>query len=160
MILLGPTETMSDVDPAGRVQVVLDPALPSKCMVCDRGPGNGLKFLDFNLSLDWYGAVSFCIDCIKECITAAEFDPLSVVKEELATKEKELEVALHELDRYRSALDGLSFIRPDLNPLNVDDGNESEDVGESSDTGEAEQSDPDGSDTVGGPKNLSIFADD
>lgn len=150
---------MSEIDPAGRVQIVLDPALPSKCIVCDKGPGKGLKFVDFNVSLDWYGAVVFCIDCIKECITVAEHDPVSEIEAKLKAKEEELEVATHELIRYRTAFDGLSFIRPDLNPLTVVNDEQSEDSEKPADEREEDESDSDGSDSVGGLENLSIFTE-
>lgn len=158
-------------DPAGRVQLTLDPALPSLCIVCNRSSGNNVKFVDFNVSLDWYGAVVICEDCIKECITVVEYEKVANLELELHSKENELEQAYRELQRYKSALDGLSFIRPDLNPLSDVDEVESNDDSEietegpgnlsgTSESGEGGESNSDGSDSVGGLENVSIFATD
>lgn len=169
MILLGPTR-MSNVDPAGRVQLTLDPALPSKCIICQKGSGGGTQFVDFDLSLDWYGAVVICADCIRECISVVESDPVAHFTEKLSDTKRELEVALSELERYRTAFDSLSFIRPDLNPFGSDPVVDSKDA-EATDEGsgddvpetpvgrENDESESDGPDSSGGLKNFSIFAD-
>jgi hypothetical protein len=154
---------------SGRVFVVTEPPLPATCAVCGRNANGTIKFVDFNKDLDYYGAVVICEDCIKECMGLLEYVPGSKLEEviqALTQTIEELEVAKNELDRYKSAFDALNFIRPDLNPLNVDDVVESEADGEttsnseSADEGSVEpESDSNGSDSGGGLKNLSIFAD-
>lgn len=149
-------------DGSGRIFVVTEPPLPATCVVCRRSANGAVKFIDFNLQLDYYGAVVFCEDCIKESLHVLDFIPtekLQEVIEALTRTVEELEVVKDERDKYKSALDGLSFIRPDLNPLVVDDGNESEDSVESVGAESEPESNPDGSDSSGGLKDVSIFAD-
>jgi hypothetical protein len=154
---------------SGRVFVVTEPPLPATCAVCGRNANGTIKFVDFNKDLDYYGAVVICEDCIKECMSLLDYTPninFTNKVTELEVVQAELEVAQNELNRYKSALDALNFIRPDINPLNMDDVVESEADGETvrisepTDEGsEQTESDSDGSDSSGGLKNLSIFAD-
>lgn len=154
---------------SGRIVVVTEPALPATCVVCARSANGAIKFIDFNVSLDWYGSVVICEDCCKEALGVLDYTPninFTNKVQELEETRAQLEVALSELVKYKSALDGLSFIRPDLDPLGVDDVVESEDVAEAvgpSESADSErletESDPDGQDSVGGLKDLSIFAD-
>jgi hypothetical protein len=154
---------------SGRVKLVTEPALPATCAVCVRSANGAIKFVDFNASLDYYGAIVICEDCIKECMSLLDTIPkqdLLDLSEMYDRLQKELEVAQSELDRYKSFVDALNLVRPDVNSSDVADGNESEVTDETSGNSESAdetsvetESDSDGSDSSGGLKNLSIFAD-
>lgn len=65
-------------------------ALPGKCTICGYGGGDGRRrFIDFGLSLDFFGAVNFCTDCMAEIsrkigfIPKEEFDMLRLENSEL-----------------------------------------------------------------------------
>ena len=53
---------------ASKYVLTTDPALPQKCSGCGIPSKGYNQFVDFNLSLDYYGAVVFCIDCCKEIV--------------------------------------------------------------------------------------------
>lgn len=40
------------------------PIAPSKCVVCLRSANGELNFIDFQMSLDIYGSVNICTECI------------------------------------------------------------------------------------------------
>jgi hypothetical protein len=40
------------------------PIAPSKCVVCLRSSNGELNFIDFQMSLDIYGSVNICVDCL------------------------------------------------------------------------------------------------
>lgn len=53
-------------------------ALPAKCVVCgavDR------PVLDFGMSLDWYGAILFCIECMASAARAINYAPVAEIEE-------------------------------------------------------------------------------
>lgn len=65
------------VTPQSRIQVLDAPiAAPGVCSMCGSAGGDGRKFLDYGKQLDWYGAVYFCSECIKEFAQAADFIPV------------------------------------------------------------------------------------
>jgi hypothetical protein len=149
-------------DSSGRVVLVTEPALPATCVICTRSADGAIRFVDFNFSLDYYGAVVICEDCLKECLGLLDYTAninFTNKVDELVAKQEELDRVTDELNKYKSALDGLSFIRPDLNPLNVDSSNKSEESDDSIDSSAESESDIDGPDSSRGPENLSIFAD-
>lgn len=41
------------------------PIAPSKCVVCLRSSNGQLDFIDFQMSLDIYGSVNICVDCLR-----------------------------------------------------------------------------------------------
>lgn len=62
------------VTPQSRVQVLDVPiAAPGNCSMCGSVGGDGRKFLDYGKQLDWYGAVYFCSECIKEFASAVDY---------------------------------------------------------------------------------------
>lgn len=150
---------------SGRVSIITEPPLPATCVICVRSADGAVKFIDFNFSLDYYGAVVICEDCIKESMSLLEMVPLSKLQETveaLYRAVQELEVVQNELDKYKSAFAGLRVIgltglANDFEPAHTD-----ETVGESEPTdGDSvdSESDSNGSDSSGGLENLSIFAD-
>lgn len=153
------------VDGSGRVRVVTEPALPAICAMCKKSANGAIRFIDFQFDMDYYGAVVFCEDCMKECMIALDFVPASFFEEErdLTNRlEAALEVANNELDKYRSIVTSLRDVGVISEPDVVDAENSDESVGQSEQadgTSVETESDSDGSDPVGGLKNISIFAD-
>lgn len=69
--------------PQSRIQVLDVPiSLPGVCTMCGSPGGDGRKFLDFGFQLDWYGAVYFCSECIKEFAQAANYIPVGAFEEQ------------------------------------------------------------------------------
>lgn len=65
------------VTPQSRIQVLNVPvAAPGKCTMCGSAGDGERKFIDFGFQLDWYGAVYFCTECIKEFAQAAGYVPV------------------------------------------------------------------------------------
>lgn len=152
-------------DGSGRIHIVTEPALPATCVVCRRSANGAVKFIDFNFSLDYYGAVVLCEDCIKESLSLLDYTPninFTNKVEELVAAQEELRQVKNERDKYKSVVDSLRIV----GVIGNFDGDESKDTDEA--TGESEsadgpsletESDSDGSDSGGGLKNVSIFAD-
>lgn len=60
-----------NVQGSNRVQIVHNPPLPGKCAICGYAGAGGQAgedrdFIDFGLSVDYYGAVVFCEACVVE----------------------------------------------------------------------------------------------
>lgn len=96
---------MSDT---GKFKLTVQPALPSKCTGCGFDADGRKEFIDTTMSLDFYGAVLFCEDCVREmAATIGMVNP----ENELAlgdtitqlTKENEL------LEQRVEALEGVVF---------------------------------------------------
>lgn len=160
---------MSDIDPAGRVQLTLDPALPATCLICSRSSDGKINFVDFNLNFDYYGAVVICEDCIRECLQVVENKKVALLQDEVNSLRHDLSVAEGKINAYAAAFDGISLIRPDI--VSVDSGDDlgseespetensgQSDVFESVDGGTEDESDSDGQNSSGGLENFSIFA--
>lgn len=110
-----------------KIQVVKHPPLPATCAVCNRSANGNVDFLDWNLSLDYYGAVLLCEDCAREMVSILGFAPVAEVEnrneqiENLTLRNREL---VEENDRVRAALNSVLVVRPDLRV----DGNQSDDL--------------------------------
>jgi hypothetical protein len=153
------------VDGSGRVRIVTEPALPAICVICRRSANGAIKFIDFQFDMDFYGAVVFCEDCIKECMNLLDLVPRQHFENAEAARDlymEQLEVAQNELDKYKSLFTSLR----DLGLINLDDGNSPKDTNEASGVSESaisgsEQNEPDldGSDSVGGSEDFSFLED-
>jgi hypothetical protein len=71
-----------------RFQVIEHPALPGKCVSCGYAGGDdGLsagyrrKFVDWNFSLDMYGAVVICMTCVTEMSKLVGYIPPDAYKQ-------------------------------------------------------------------------------
>lgn len=152
-------------DGSGRVRIVTEPALPATCAICVRSANGQIRFIDFNADLDYYGAIVICEDCMRESLTLLGFtDEINFTNKvsELEKKQQELEVAQNELDKYRTIVNGLRDVGLTNLPDDIEPEGSDETSGDSEQTdGERleTESDSDGSDSVGGLKNISIFAD-
>lgn len=66
------------IAPQSRLHILDKPvALPGKCSLCGDTGSDNRKFIDFGLQLDWYGAVYFCSECIKELAQAINYISLT-----------------------------------------------------------------------------------
>lgn len=85
-------------------------ALPGCCFKCSAGMGSREFFIDFEFSMDFYGAVYICNECLTEMahtagfITPVEAEAFKKQIAELETDKFQLEVRLQGLER---GLDGL-----------------------------------------------------
>lgn len=98
------------------------PIAPSKCVVCLRSANGELNFIDFEMSLDIYGSVNICVECL-----APVAQLLGYVEKNLL-KEVELQnTSLVEINRelaennakLNATIDSLISLRPGLVPSNL-----------------------------------------
>lgn len=68
-----------------KYQFVEQPAAPAKCIACNNDVKPDEPLIDTTASLDYYGAILFCISCAKELATLIGF-----VDEDEINKEVEL----------------------------------------------------------------------
>lgn len=60
-----------------RVQVIKTPiASPGTCVLCGTSGDEKRTFIDFGKQLDWYGAIYFCNECIREVSLAIGYIPV------------------------------------------------------------------------------------
>lgn len=112
------------MDPRGKVQVIQTLALPAKCAVC-HAPADGIKqFVDFQLQIDMYGAVNFCVECLVPVAEACGFIPTK----EFSDLAEVLQIALDrgielekDRDNLRELLDGLLAYSPTPSAVSVSD---------------------------------------
>lgn len=108
------------------------PIAPSKCVVCLRSSNGELNFIDFQMSLDIYGSVNICV----ECVASVAKDLLGLVSDEELEDAKEQIRNLVDInreltdnnERLNATMDTLVGLRPNLieRRLPVDE-NQSED---------------------------------
>lgn len=108
------------------------PIAPSTCVVCLRSSNGELEFIDFQMSLDIYGSVNICVDCIATVakgllgwVGPKDIDALTDQISNLVEMNRELKT---ENDKFRTTLDSLFDLRPDLKQrdLPVDEGSDSD----------------------------------
>ena len=120
---------MSEV--MGKVQVILHPPLPATCVVCRKSADGVVRFLDFQASVDYYGAIVVCENCAGEMLDVLQFVPVAekdnALNQVLVMEEAFLAVRAENAN-LRNALDSILVVRPDLNL----------DSGESSDLDDSE----------------------
>lgn len=113
---------------ASKYTITNEPALPQKCSGCGMAAKGYNSFVDFNLSLDYYGAVVFCIDCCKEIVTligycsVAERDQALAEVDDYAQKLTDAYTQIKALEDVVSAY----FMRPgpEYNVVDSDDSDE------------------------------------
>ena len=100
-----------------KVTITQYPPLPSKCCICHRGSNGSIRFLDFQMSLDIYGAVTICEECVAPVAQLFGYvrgDSLEASEESLMRVQMELESVQAENDRLNSVMDSLLSLRPAL----------------------------------------------
>ncbi|HEY9658388.1 MAG TPA: hypothetical protein V6C65_08045 [Allocoleopsis sp.] len=94
------------------------PALPSTCVICLRSSNGELDFVDFQMSLDIYGSVNICIDCVASVakgllnyVSAEEVEDLNAQIRNLVDMNREL---AENNERLNTTMDSLLDLRPDI----------------------------------------------
>lgn len=130
------------------------PPLPSKCCICNFSADGTREFLDFQVSLDIYGAVCICDACVAPVAELFGYVHHSLVTEVVESAEaailliEQQEVQIHGL---QAALDSILVVRPDLNsgnPGNDDLASENSDEDDGQSTLGFEESGEDDSGTL------------
>jgi hypothetical protein len=93
------------------------PIAPSKCVVCLRSSNGELNFIDFQMSLDIYGSVNICVDCIRSVaplvgLVAGEL--LLGADEQIRNLVEINRELVDNNERLNATLDSLIKLRPDL----------------------------------------------
>ena len=104
-------------------------ALPGACIVCNRTADGVTKFLDFNLSLDYYGAVIFCLPCLTplgHAIGFVEIEKLLDAERECEEIRFALDGVEDELRHYRSIVDSFRAVRPNVSSDDSESGQDQE----------------------------------
>lgn len=103
--------------PSDKITITLQPPLPSLCCICNFSADGKRRFLDFQMSIDIYGAVVICEECIAPVATLFGFVPI----DRLETAETYLAAASINLQGYRKqneqlnlTLDSIFNLRPDF----------------------------------------------
>lgn len=93
------------------------PIAPSKCVVCLRSANGDLNFIDFQMSLDIYGSVNICVDCVRSVAPLVGLVDATAINEandqirNLVETNREL---YENNERLNSTIDSLVGIRPNL----------------------------------------------
>lgn len=156
--------------PNDKIQIISNPtALPGTCVLC-HGPGDGRKFLDFGLDIDFYGQVLFCDRCLTPVAEALNYVPFDEYKKCADILQEALDrgIALeNDNNRLRSLLDGLVGHSSSDTPLPVSTievpqpqlPTESDVVADDGSRGKSEPKRTSKSIAIGGPENLSDSSD-
>lgn len=100
-----------------RVAFTTDPALPATCVICQRSSNGQIQFADFNMSLDYYGAIVICEDCVRETVSLVDYVSMErhrrVLAKLLDTKQELLETK-NQLEKYENVVVSLAVARPEL----------------------------------------------
>lgn len=112
--------TLSQSD---KVVLTKYPIAPSVCVVCLRSSNGELEFIDFQMSLDIYGSVNICVDCVATVakgllgwVGPQDIDALTQQVSNLVEMNRELK---KENEQYRTTLDSLFNLRPDIKQRNL-----------------------------------------
>jgi hypothetical protein len=96
------------------MQVLNNPvALPGRCIVCGSPGGDGRKFIDFGLSMEFYGSVYFCTFCFTEGMNIQGWlspEQSQLLFDKLKTYEDRLSVLEAQNVKLRNALSQLDFL--------------------------------------------------
>lgn len=99
----------------GKIQYVSQPALPAKCICCGKDwKGKGEYMIDFQISLDDYGAVLFCEACAKELASLVSIEAVESRNEQIKNLQVRIQEVQEENVRLNAALDSLISVRPSL----------------------------------------------
>jgi hypothetical protein len=146
------------------------PIAPSQCVVCLRSSNGTLNFIDFQMSLDIYGSVNICVDCLVSVAPLLGLVDATAINEanEQIRNLVETNRELYENNaRLNATIDSLLNIRPNLveRDLPVDEESDQDstqlklDLGvELKDEGSSDRKSPK-SNASGRPKNPAFVTD-
>lgn len=115
---------MSD---SGKYKLTVEPALPSKCTGCGFDADGRKEFLDTTMSLDFYGAVLFCEDCVREMAATVGMVPAEM-SVSLEQEVEEANLAIARLEEKVESLERVVFTYRMPNPVTVSGGSISDSV--------------------------------
>lgn len=99
----------------GKIQYVSQPALPAKCICCGNDwKGKEEYMIDFQISLDDYGAVLFCEACAKELASLVSIEAVESRNEQIKNLQVRIQEVQEENVRLNTALDSILNVRPNL----------------------------------------------
>lgn len=139
-----------EISPNSRFRVSNSPdEMPGHCIVCGASD-NDRQYIDFGMSLDFYGVVYFCTHCFAEASAAAGFLPVQML-DAMRVKLVEPDAYTKVIDEYRGFRDAVRIVLRDCSChvviddsiLSLDDSPEDE-SGSDSDHGDATESEFDG----------------
>lgn len=93
------------------------PIAPSKCVVCLRSANGELNFIDFQMSLDIYGSVNICVDClapIAQLLGFVEKGLLNDADDQIRNLVESNRKLVAENEQLHAIIASLSVVRPDL----------------------------------------------
>jgi len=100
-----------------RITITKYPPLPSSCAICLFSADGQRGFLDFQMSLDYYGAVVICEECVAPVAQLFGYVPESELEEigiDLAATKLDLERTRERHAELERTLDSLFAFRPSL----------------------------------------------
>ncbi|HEY0750374.1 MAG TPA: hypothetical protein VGD26_04430, partial [Chitinophagaceae bacterium] len=105
------------MDSSDKITLIKYPGVPSCCAICRRGSDGELDFVDFQLSVDYYGAIVICTTCIAPVAQVLGYvheDNVTSVKDHAHVLSLEVERLIKENERLRNTMDSVLAFRPDL----------------------------------------------
>lgn len=86
------------------------PVLPGRCVGCSKSATGKEQFLDTTCSVDYYGAIYFCLNCAKEIGRALGMDFVEKVQEENSLLKAELDFNKQKVELADGIMDSLRDI--------------------------------------------------
>lgn len=108
--------------PSDKITITQYPPLPSLCCICNFSSDGKRRFLDFQMSLDVYGAVTICEFCIIPVAHLFDFvskDSLEVTKLYLEASNQTIVGLKKENEQLNTTLDSIFNLRPDFASSNT-----------------------------------------
>jgi hypothetical protein len=111
------TTTQSD-----KATVTKYPIAPATCVICLRSANGVIDFVDFQMSLDVYGSVNICADCMAPVanmlgyVKSSEVEDILMQNNNLVDMNREL---VENNERLNTTLDSILKLRPDVLPSDL-----------------------------------------
>lgn len=110
------------------------PPLPSQCCICFFKSDGTREFLDFQMSLDFYGAVLICSECVApvaQLFGYTKNEKIEANAEVISDLRDTIEKLENDNAELSGTLDSLFSLRPDLEPGRVSSDENASEVAES-----------------------------
>ena len=122
------------MDASDKITVITYPGVPNKCAICNRGSDGERKFVDFQLSVDYYGAIVICLDCffpVAQVLGYHSEQDYEEVTQQLRNVHDFAQKVKEENELLNASLNSLFAVRPNLKPdYPMADENTDQDSGE------------------------------
>lgn len=103
--------------PSDKITITLYPPLPSLCCICNFSADGKRRFLDFQMSIDIWGVIAICEECIApvaELFGYVKADKLELSQIHLEAALQNVEGFMRENEHLNTTLDSIFSLRPDL----------------------------------------------